>query len=209
MLDFYDNHIQALPIIILILLIYSITRRKKLKAEYCNNFNQIKKKILLNEAARLIFLAWCMEIICCTLFPTRFFDCLWSFQLEYIRFFDNTPSWQFVPTVIANKEILKSEKMLYMLICDAIVNILMFIPLGVLLPILWRKVTLLKTTFIGFACTVFIEIIQGFLNRNSNIDDVITNTVGAVLGYVLYLVIRKIFPKFIERISYPKTNETT
>ncbi len=72
-------------------------------------------------------------------------------------------------------------------------NVVMFIPLGFLLPTvsprqrkLWR--TLLATAMI----IVLVEMLQLFSLRGScDVDDLILNVLGACLGYILY----KILPK--------------
>lgn len=71
-------------------------------------------------------------------------------------------------------------------------NIIMFIPFGVLLPILFRpfrKGWLCVLT--GFLCSCSIEVIQhitqtGFLQ----LDDVLTNTAGALLGWMVWYIVR-------------------
>jgi glycopeptide antibiotics resistance protein len=71
-------------------------------------------------------------------------------------------------------------------------NILMFIPFGILIPILNTKYDDLKKIFwTALLCSAIIETIQ-FLSMSFNIyryvdiDDVILNTTGAVIGYALY-----------------------
>lgn len=67
-------------------------------------------------------------------------------------------------------------------------NIIMFIPFGVLLPILFREFRngwLCVLT--GFICSCSIEIVQhitqtGFLQ----LDDVVTNTTGTLLGWFIW-----------------------
>ena len=61
----------------------------------------------------------------------------------------------------------------------------MFIPIGLLVKALWHF-TNKKTIIIGFSISLFIEIVQLFLNRTSDIDDLILNTIGVFLGITLY-----------------------
>ena len=49
--------------------------------------------------------------------------------------------------------------------------------------------------------SVFIETVQVFLARMVDIDDVILNTLGGVIGYVLFLLLRKIAPGFVEKVK--------
>lgn len=64
-------------------------------------------------------------------------------------------------------------------------NVLMFVPVGFLLPLLWRTYGDWKYVM-GFSCflTVFIEAAQVFTFRTTDIDDLITNLLGAGIGYL-------------------------
>ena len=48
---------------------------------------------------------------------------------------------------------------------------------------------------LGFLCSCSIEFIQFFIGRSTDIDDVILNTTGALLGYLLYVLVRAVFPR--------------
>lgn len=77
-----------------------------------------------------------------------------------------------------------------------VLNTLMFIPFGFLLPLV-KKHNLLTVTLLSVAFSVFIEVFQPFISavRYSDITDVITNTLGGIIGYLLYLLIKKLFKK--------------
>ncbi|CDX05185.1 VanZ-like protein [Desulfitobacterium hafniense] len=73
-------------------------------------------------------------------------------------------------------------------------NILMVMPLGFLLPYLWKNFrNIFKVALTGFLFSVFIEFSQLFTNRLVDIDDLMMNTVGAVLGYIIWRVIGEYF----------------
>ncbi|NMM64349.1 VanZ family protein [Clostridium sp. P21] len=66
-------------------------------------------------------------------------------------------------------------------------NILLFIPFGILLPSLWKKYD--KVLYIlvsGFSFSMFIEVTQLLNNRSTDIDDLILNTIGGLIGYGIY-----------------------
>lgn len=66
-------------------------------------------------------------------------------------------------------------------------NVVVFIPWGFLLPCLWtrfRKPQLLIAMCL--AITVCIEFLQLFIGRHTDIDDVILNFLGGILGGLLY-----------------------
>lgn len=73
-------------------------------------------------------------------------------------------------------------------------NILLFIPLGILLPLTWRGFKDgWKVVGVGLVISVLIEVIQ-FLTRRGYLqtDDVITNLLGTLCGYLIYLLMRAI-----------------
>lgn len=75
-----------------------------------------------------------------------------------------------------------------------LLNIAMFVPYGILLPIVSDKMErFLKTAGVVFATTLTIEIVQYFIGRSADIDDVIMNLLGGIIGYLLYCVMRRIF----------------
>ncbi|MFI8684762.1 VanZ family protein [Rossellomorea sp. NPDC077527] len=78
-------------------------------------------------------------------------------------------------------------------------NILLFMPFGFLAPFLWDKTKSLKGIVLwGFVVSVTIECLQlleslkGGWGRVTDIDDVICNGIGAMLGYFVYVLTRKI-----------------
>lgn len=75
-----------------------------------------------------------------------------------------------------------------------ILNIIMFIPLGFILPLIWGNKFRLNSIFIyGFLFSLFIELSQLLNNRTTDIDDLIANTAGAIIGYFIYRIFMKLF----------------
>jgi len=75
-------------------------------------------------------------------------------------------------------------------------NILLFVPIGFFLPILWRKFEKRRFTIIyGFLLSLSIEIIQLLGHRITDIDDLLMNTMGTILGFYLYVLVKRILPK--------------
>ena len=64
-------------------------------------------------------------------------------------------------------------------------NIIMFIPIGILISLLW-KMNNKKIILIGLIFFSLIEIIQLFLNRGTDIDDILLNVLGIYLGYIFF-----------------------
>lgn len=90
-----------------------------------------------------------------------------------------------VPTEIFGEELVLS-----------LLNIAMFVPLGFFLPLLWKKYRRFQNTLLfGLGATVTIELAQLFTYRATDINDIITNFLGACLGWLLFCLLRKCCPK--------------
>lgn len=76
-------------------------------------------------------------------------------------------------------------------------NIILFIPIGFLLPLLFNKMEFFIFPILAGLCiSLFIEIMQLPQSRSSDVDDLWLNTLGAFLGYLCYFFIHKAFPSF-------------
>ncbi|MGL5756117.1 MAG: VanZ family protein [Paraclostridium sp.] len=86
-------------------------------------------------------------------------------------------------------------------IINIIGNIVMFIPIGFLIPLLYDKLnSCIKVVLFGFVTSLIIELTQLFLIRGTDIDDLILNTTGALLGYLVFIIFKNIFSGFTEKI---------
>lgn len=85
---------------------------------------------------------------------------------------------------------------------NACLNVLLFVPFGFFLPVLWKEFRNAKKVFIaGFAMTSFIEIAQIFTGRATDIDDIITNIAGTLVGYLIAYWFTGIFTRKIVKNS--------
>lgn len=76
---------------------------------------------------------------------------------------------------------------------DFILNIILFIPLGFLLPYMWPKLNFWKTTLAGLLFSISIEGTQYFAQLGCcDIDDVINNTLGTCIGYGCFRLYSKV-----------------
>lgn len=76
-------------------------------------------------------------------------------------------------------------------------NVAMFIPVGVVWPICFKKLDNIKKAIAaGAGFSLFIEITQlPFFERCSDIDDIILNTTGFAIGAGIYFLCKKIMGK--------------
>ena len=86
---------------------------------------------------------------------------------------------------------------------DTFLNILLFVPMGFLLPILYKKYNNFATVaIIGFLISLSIEITQLFGYGATDINDLITNTAGTCIGYWIFrLLVNYIPSSWIRKIQ--------
>ena len=63
----------------------------------------------------------------------------------------------------------------------------------------WRGWRWWRALLTGFSTSVSIELIQFFIGRSTDIDDVILNTAGTLFGFWMFWLLRAIFPNFTEK----------
>ena len=72
------------------------------------------------------------------------------------------------------------------LFVENIMNVVVFIPVGLLLGCAFKQVTWWKALLIGCSISITIEALQfSFMNGFSEVDDVMHNTVGCVIGWLM------------------------
>ena len=84
---------------------------------------------------------------------------------------------------------------------DIILNVVMMVPFGFLYPIIKLK-GILKTVFMTFTFSLAIECSQllsicYFGNRSFDITDLLTNTIGGLIGYLIFIILRPLVSKIL------------
>lgn len=71
-------------------------------------------------------------------------------------------------------------------------NVIIFIPLGVLAPsITNNKLNMISTVALSLCLSVLIEVTQLICRIGTcDVDDCILNTIGGLIGYICYIIIR-------------------
>ena len=88
-----------------------------------------------------------------------------------------------------------------------ILNIIMFMPLGFLLPMIWHRCRFHQVLLIGMLSSLAIEIMQLFNWRVSDIDDLLMNTLGAVIGFLLFKVVDMIIHGIYSIFTHNKNSK--
>ena len=91
---------------------------------------------------------------------------------------------------------------------STILNIIFFMPFGFLLPTLWNKFRkFIPTVFAGFIFSLIIEVGQLFTIHATDVDDLIMNTLGTILGFILFKILSIIFKKLSNKTMVEEYNK--
>lgn len=104
--------------------------------------------------------------------------------VNYIRF---DPNFNFVPFAYMFSDFTNS-----------FLNVLLFLPLGGLLPLFWKDFKkFLPTVLFGFCTSLLIEVLQLFTLRATDVNDLMTNTLGTVIGWCCARCLLRLVPGIV------------
>ena len=154
------------------------------------------------EAALLLFLLFCAGLGALTLFPQGFWrwDSLYAMLQGEQVFAPVDLAFQLQRTQwIPFQNLLSGHSgwEIFMLLG----NIIMFLPLGFFTALLWRDPSWLKSLLAGFSFSLFVEVIQFFIGRSSDVNDVLLNSLGALCGFWLFCLLRWHAPHMIQNFQ--------
>lgn len=80
-----------------------------------------------------------------------------------------------------------------MFLMNVVGNIVVFVPMGFLLPLLGSKGRFFPTFFASFGISLCIECIQLITKVGVfDVDDLILNTIGGIIGFILCFIVHRI-----------------
>lgn len=178
--------LQALPIACLVGIIYLVIRLIRLKKKGCH----IK---WLSEILRLIFVCYLTGLISLIVLPANFwlyvYDGLFLGWWDELRQIFHLGDLNLIPSVVKclNGELSIGSWVKTMLIG----NIAMFIPLGFFLPLVTRINNWKNVLLTAVAVPVCFEILQLIFGRSLDVDDLICNFIGIVIGAAFAFAVRR------------------
>ncbi|WP_440895548.1 VanZ family protein [Amphibacillus sp. Q70] len=142
-----------------------------------NLFRKRKAVKLYHEVLVHVFVIYILTVIYLTVHP-------FSLQLPFMGprafFFDKQLFYQLRHM---------ADGYLHLQLLYSSGNVLMFIPFGILTPLIFkRSKNFFWLVFTGFLCSLSIELFQALftLDRRATVDDLVFNTTGAILGYIIF-----------------------
>ncbi|GEO78803.1 hypothetical protein FD29_GL002019 [Companilactobacillus mindensis DSM 14500] len=130
-----------------------------------------------------VFVFYVFLLFALTVFRDGYF--IWQFQFYFHRPLSQI---NLVPLIETYK--LTKGQSLVDFFYNLYGNIVWFVPMGVFIPALTKRhLGFLRVVLIGALISISIETLQFILNTGvTDIDDVIFNTLGAAVGYLLFFV---------------------
>ncbi|MGQ5709215.1 VanZ family protein [Lactobacillus sp. PSON] len=150
-----------------------------------------RRRSIKSEASVWIFAFYIILVLMLTTFRDTYFP--WQIQLHLKR-----------PLSDINLTFMKETwKLIYAqsrvdFIYNSFGNVLCFVPIGFLAPIVFSKrQSFWKVTLVGMLFSICIEVMQFLLATGvSDIDDVFFNTCGCIIGYVFFMMFKRIKRNF-------------
>ena len=142
----------------------------------------LRRGSIAHEGAVLIFAVYMGGILALTLLPPRFtFPPEYSFRSTILEIWRGTyTAGPWIYTMFVG-------------------NVIMFIPFGFLVPIFWKQ-RWWQTPLLALGVILCIEMLQPFLDRGFDVDDIFLNFAGSVIGLLLSAVPRALCPKLVSKV---------
>ena len=166
---------SALPMLIIFIVVICTVR-----ISYIRSTNQ--KIILHNEIFNLLFIIYVLLL----------FELLTGTENYYGSGINNIPF----------KEIMRYEFGSKMFIYNVLGNILIFVPFGYFISRYVKPKKILPIIVDALITSVTVETVQLKIGRSFDIDDIILNIAGAIIGYFVYIAFDAIYkhlPKILQK----------
>lgn len=117
-----------------------------------------------------IFVEYLFIIVCSTII------CRGQQSFEYAKL-ELEPFWTYKAVI---------ERVPGVSVWDIILNVILFVPLGILIKLIYPAISFGKTLIVAVCCSLFIETNQYIFEKGiAQMDDVIHNSLGGAIGWLL------------------------
>lgn len=185
--------LQVIPITLLVGVIYAVYRCVRIK----NHGNTVSWG---TEIMRWLFVCYLTGLINLILVPANLWMCIWAnvfvgYSHSEIVFFSG--DFNLVPTVIKliTGELTIGRWVLKMLVY----NFLMFVPFGFFLPFVSEKNNNRSIWKVAVIVPIIVEVIQPVVGRSFDVDDLILNFAGIIVGYFVAFAIKNISKRMADK----------
>lgn len=185
--------LQVIPITLLVGVIYAVYRCVHIK-KYGNTVSWG------TEIMRWLFVCYLTGLINLILVPANLWMFIWAnvfvgYSHSELVFFSG--DFNLVPTVIKliTGELTIGRWVLKMLVY----NFLMFVPFGFFLPFVSEKINNRSIWKVAVIVPIVVEVIQPVFGRSFDVDDLILNFAGIIVGYFVAFGIKNISKRMADK----------
>ena len=159
----------------------------------------IKSEKTLNLLSKIIFIIYIGLIVWVIMFKCNLIDSL-NMTYEYLKDMNIKERFLIFSTPFKNYFLESVNSPKYVFTEDDLLNVIIFIPMGLYLSYFIKNKKFLKSLLITFGVSLFFELFQLFTVIGSfTIQDLMTNVIGGIIGYLVYKLI------FIKKESKHRT----
>lgn len=146
-------------------------------------------KKVIRVLSRILFVAYILFLIYFLLFSDWYGRSGMSeYHYNLTPFLEIQRFWQYRDTVGT-----------FASVSNLLGNVLIFLPLGFLLPMGSTKTSFFKTVLISFELSLAIEVFQLISKLGCfDVDDLLLNTFGGILGYILFWICSRISRRYVK-----------
>lgn len=151
----------------------------------------IKSEKLLTILSKIVFILYIIILLWAIIFKCNLFD---SINKLYAYYLPKSLTERFTTFLIPFQDYFKGQFVVQrdVLLKDDILNVIIFIPLGLYVSFFVEEKKALKTLLITICLSLVLEVFQLFsLIGSFATKDIITNALGGMLGYLAYRLIYK------------------
>lgn len=180
-------YFQTLPITCIVGVVYILVRLAHIKLQKCSI-------VWIDELMKLLFTCYLTGLLSLVVLPANFwldfFDGVFFGWWEEIGPVFSYGGFNLVPSII---KVLGGELMLSSWVKTMLMgNIVMFLPFGFFLAFVTQKINRKNVFIFAFIVPLVVEFLQLIFGRSFDIDDLICNFIGIVVGYFVALVLKGI-----------------
>lgn len=178
--------LQAVPITFVVGIVYLILRLGFLK-------RKARHIVWFSEIMRLLFVCYLTGLCSLVVLPANFwlsvFDAIFFGWWEDMGAFFRLGEINLIPTIVM---CFSGDYSLGSWVKQMIVgNVIMFMPLGFFLPFVTERLNRRNLLIVSLIVPVVVESLQLFVGRSFDIDDLICNFLGIIIGFLAAGLIKK------------------
>lgn len=175
-MSYVEDILSVIPAAVLVGALYCIGRFIRLKK------GRKPRNSWWNEGVRLLLACYLGALVSLVWLPGNFWTVLWErlrWGGEYagaLRVHWLEGSFTFVPA--------------FHNMWQTAANVLLYVPLGLLLPLVWRRGWQVPAAGLGLSLVT--ELVQPLVGRSFDTADLIANTAGTLVGWLLFCLLHRL-----------------